>query len=60
MNPKEKAQELFNKMYEFAIFDEGAKHCALIAIDEIMKEGINSYDKMYWEEIYYKEKYQTK
>jgi hypothetical protein len=42
MTPKEKAQELFNKMYEYAIFDEAAKQCALIAVDEIL--GFVAYD----------------
>ena len=36
MTPKEKAKELFEKMYEYAIFDEAAKQCALIAVDEIL------------------------
>ena len=36
MTPKEKAIELFEKMYEYAIFDEAAKQCALIAVDEIL------------------------
>ena len=33
MTPKEKAEELYNKMYEYAIFDEAAKQCALIAVE---------------------------
>ena len=37
MTAKEKARELFDKIYEYAIFDEAAKQCALIAIDEIIK-----------------------
>lgn len=36
MTPYEKAEELFEKMYEYAIFDEAAKQCALIAVDEIL------------------------
>jgi hypothetical protein len=36
MTPKEKALELYNKMYDFSIFDESAKQCALIAVDEIL------------------------
>ena len=36
MTPKEKARELFDKIYEYAIFDEAAKQCALIAVDEII------------------------
>jgi hypothetical protein len=41
MTPKEKAQELFDKMYEYAIFDEAAKQCALIAVDEILESNPN-------------------
>ena len=37
MEPKLKAAELFDKMYEYAIFDEAAKRCALIAVDEILE-----------------------
>jgi hypothetical protein len=37
MIPKEKATELYNKMYDFSIFDESAKQCALIAVDELIK-----------------------
>jgi hypothetical protein len=45
MKPKEKAIELYNKMYETGfkpksvlIRIEQAKECALIAVDEILKE----------------------
>jgi len=38
MTPKEKATELYNKMYDFSIFDESAKQCALIAVEEILDE----------------------
>jgi hypothetical protein len=57
MTPKEKAQELFNKMYEYAIFDEAAKQCALIAVDEIIEaaewyEFDYHYKKVeYWREV---------
>jgi ArsR family metal-binding transcriptional regulator len=37
MTPKEKAIELYNKMYDFSIFDESAKQCALIAVDEMIE-----------------------
>ena len=37
MTPKEKANQLYNKMYDFSIFDESAKKCALIAVDEILE-----------------------
>lgn len=56
MTPKEKAKELFEKMYEYAIFDEAAKQCALIAVDEVIKHLIpdNSfpgYNEWFWEEV---------
>jgi hypothetical protein len=37
MTPIEKSIELYNKMYDFSIFDESAKQCALIAVDEIIE-----------------------
>ena len=40
MPPKEKALELYNKMYDYSLFEEEAKRCALIAVDEI----INGYE----------------
>ena len=56
MTPKEKAQELFNKMFDFSIFEESAKKCALIAVDEILlheKENHSILDKSteYWREV---------
>jgi len=52
MTPKEKAEDLFNKFlrveYPFA-----AKHCALIAVDEILK--ITWVDKFLTVEDYWKE-----
>ena len=58
MTPKQKAKELFNKMYDFSIFEESAKKCALIAVDEIIKEINDNYDtlhsadrKQYWKGI---------
>jgi hypothetical protein len=41
MTPKEKAQELFDKMlycYQGHIDEYTAKQCALIAVDEILQE----------------------
>ena len=38
MTPKEKAGELYNKMYDYSLFEEEAKRCALIAVDEILSE----------------------
>ena len=37
MTPKEKALELYNKMYDYSLFEEEAKRCALIAVDEIIE-----------------------
>jgi len=70
LNPKEKAKELFNHYY-ILIQDIGgelgqeilvsilAKHCALFAAREVLKEKWNievegSYDEYYyWEEVEY-------
>ena len=38
MTPKEKAIELYNKMYDYSLFEEEAKRCALIAVDEVIDE----------------------
>lgn len=55
MTPKEKAKELFEKMYEYAIFDEAAKQCSLIAVDEILfiTEMYNDTyaETTYWQEV---------
>ena len=42
MTPKEKAIELYNKMYDYSLFEEEAKRCALIAVNEII-EATNMY-----------------
>ena len=42
MEPKLKAKELYNKMYDYSLFEEEAKRCALIAVDEII-EATNMY-----------------
>jgi hypothetical protein len=64
MTPKQKAEELFDKM----LYNDGdkyhhcshyvGKNCALIAVDEIIKEINNNYDtlhsadrKQYWKGI---------
>ena len=50
MTPKEKAIELYNKMYDYSLFEEEAKRCALIAVDEILKT--NPYKaRNYWHEV---------
>lgn len=58
LNPKEKAQQLYNKYYQILCESSSRKHdtleCALIMVDEIL--NINSVDKdyflsNYWEEV---------
>ena len=65
MNPKEKAEELFEKMYfvddpmgSYPMCFETAKRCALIAVDEIQKLPNMEYDNNkdesqydYWQEV---------
>jgi len=59
MTPKEKAKELFNKMFcsSRSIEVEQAKKCALIAVDEILNMGIMAQSgewnmaKEYWQEV---------
>ena len=60
MTPKEKAEELMDKMYYIGRYDdqesynptmawERGKQCALIAVDEILdKDG---YNNDYWQEV---------
>jgi hypothetical protein len=62
MTPKEKAIELISKLKPFADYQEddcfnqiekmliNAKHCALIAVDEII-ESCNHINKWYWQEV---------
>ena len=55
MTPKEKAIELFDKIYEYAIFDEAAKQCALIAVDEVINSIFGNYEfdflRNFWQEV---------
>jgi hypothetical protein len=56
MTPKEKAEELFNKMFSIdelfgSVGVHEAKQCALIAVDEIKKAGIHPFDQMYWDGV---------
>jgi hypothetical protein len=58
MTPKEKAEELFNKMlfcYQGNIDEYTAKQCALIAVDEIKSYLWNTHnnpiDYRYWVEV---------
>lgn len=58
MTPKEKAQELIDKM-SFETHKYNAKHCALVAVDEMLNEypsqcPKDSYEMerhKYWEEV---------
>ena len=36
MTPKEKAIELYNQMYDYCIFEEEAKRCSLIAVENML------------------------
>jgi len=57
MTPKEKANEIGNAMYNGSVFDydkqghlkekENAKRCALIAVNELIKET----GKKYWYDV---------
>lgn len=61
MTPKEKATELISKMYNHfedddAIAYSTAKHCALIAVDEILNIEWDEFEMsgnevMYWQEV---------
>ncbi len=62
MTPKEKAKELVEKMAIYHWTDvcdyEGAKQCALIAVDEIIElayweymESMGEKEEKYWEEV---------
>ena len=62
MNPKEKAQYLFDKMYWYQntniwgnISQVGnAKQCALVVVDEIInviEDNCLEYDDNYWQEV---------
>ena len=51
MTAKEKAEELFDKM-AFEVCGTDAKICALIAVDEIIKESRDDeYAEQYWQEV---------
>jgi len=57
MTPKDKAKDLVEDMHDAPEmgYNEHAKQCALIAVDEIMNVIIGSYDyeleKIYWQEV---------
>jgi hypothetical protein len=58
MTPKEKAEELFRKMYEVRtvaasdISKYFAKQCALIAVDEILIGYMSNPKISYWQSVY--------
>jgi hypothetical protein len=61
MTPKEKAKELVDKYWIYLraglLYDEeakdDAKHCALIAVDEILKSGkdVDEFADNYWLQV---------
>jgi hypothetical protein len=58
MTPKEKSKELFNKYYQkcadSSYPEYMAKDCALIAVDEILKEVNQNFTSdryAYWQEV---------
>ena len=58
MIPKEKAIELFNKYNELSkdytrgvSINEFAKQCALIAVDELIKNSHSDKRTEYWQEV---------
>ena len=57
MTPKEKAEELYKKMYTVHsnIYPSSAKQCALIAVDELIEQErkIDDYYEIgsYWQEV---------
>jgi hypothetical protein len=58
MTPKEKAKELYDKMYDYSLFEEEAKRCSLIAVEEIIASNPISFDeddnciaKQWWKEV---------
>lgn len=58
MTPKQKAIELYNQMYDYSLFEEEAKRCALIAVEEIIDANPIAFDeednciaKQWWKEV---------
>ncbi len=60
MTPKEKANDLLDKMYSVDFNDDRddvsidyfhAKKCALIAVDELILDAYNNYYYNYWQEV---------
>jgi hypothetical protein len=50
MTPKEKAKELVDKFYNEVKYMERAKQCAIISVDELIKETDWS-EADYWQEV---------
>ena len=50
MTAKEKATELIDKM-TFETHSYNAKHCALIAVDEILDIMLSTKEDKYWREV---------
>jgi hypothetical protein len=54
MTPKEKAEELYFKMYDVYGYDDyrlRAIKCALITVDEILKIIHTNMEDKYWQEV---------
>jgi uncharacterized UPF0146 family protein len=57
MTPEIKAEQLVNKYFNFIYLDldyEQAKHCALVAVDEILNTIMSVYQpetKLFWIEV---------
>jgi hypothetical protein len=50
MTPQEKAEEIYYKFTTYAPLHSNNKHCALIAVDEILEECVLERD-WYWEKV---------
>jgi len=54
MTPKDKAKELVDKFCATRLYDEQGKQCALIAVDELIKETsfeVPNIRQRYWQEV---------
>ncbi len=51
MTPKDKAIELFDKMYMTGIDEYNSKICALIAVDEILNTDIFSTTEDFYKKV---------
>ena len=50
MTPKEKAEEIFTKMYKNNLSEQLAKNCSLIAINLVIDGNFgDGYDHQFWE-----------